>query len=92
MKKIDWKELDIKPHHISVAITSYPGYEMSRRILLETAYGEHIILEGWHCSCYDFDETEWEAIQYDSEELKKLANAPYNQEDEFWKQVLIQLS
>lgn len=87
MKKIDWKKLDIKPHHIVIAHTTEPDYEMSRYILLEVDFGTYVILEGFHCSCYDFDDTEWEAIEYSEDELRRLADAPYNQNNEFWKQV-----
>lgn len=91
MKKLDWKTLDIKPHHILVAFTTEPDYEMSRYILLRIDYGTYIVLEGHHCSCYDFDETEWEAIEYTEEEIKKLASATYYGESEFWKQVAVQI-
>jgi hypothetical protein len=87
MKKVDWKTLDIKPHNILMAYTSEPDYEMYRMILLEIEYGKYIVLEGYHCSCYDFDETEWEAIEYSNEELKKIAKADYNANEDFWKLV-----
>ncbi|MGG0665535.1 hypothetical protein ABE042_15670 [Viridibacillus arvi] len=78
MKKIDWKTIEIKPHHIVIAHTSEPDYEMSRQILLEIQYDKYVILEGSHCSFYDFDDTEREAIEYSGEELRKIANAEYN--------------
>lgn len=87
MKKIDWKTIDIKPHHILVAVTSEPDYEMSRQILLQIDYDTYVLVEGGHCSCYDFDDTEWEAIEYTRDEIKKLANAIYNKGNEFWEQV-----
>ena len=89
MKKIDVKSIDFKPHTIVIAMTSEPDYEMSRQMLLEPEYGRYIVLEGYHCSCYGFDETEWEAIEYSSEELRKIADAPYNANDDFWKAVKI---
>ncbi|MBP1905679.1 hypothetical protein J2Z32_002327 [Paenibacillus turicensis] len=87
MKKIDWKSLDIKPHNIVVAHTSEPDYEMQREMLLQYGYDTFIVLEGWHCSCYDFDETEWEAIEYTRDELKKLASAHFYKDTAFWKEV-----
>ncbi|EGT5649372.1 hypothetical protein [Clostridium botulinum] len=90
MKKVDWRNLDIKPHNIVIAHTTEPDYEMGRQILLEFEDDEDdkvVILEGWHCSCYDFDDTEWEAIEYTREEIIKLANADYNADSQFWKQV-----
>lgn len=91
MKKVEWRELDIKPHNIVVALTSAPDYEMSRQILLQINYDHFVFIEGWHCSCYDFDDTEWEAIEYTRDELQKIASAPYNQSNEFWKQVSEQI-
>lgn len=91
MKKVNWREINIQPHHIVTADTTPPDYEMSRRILLELSYDEYVILEGHHCSCYDFDDTEWEAIEYTRDELKKLSNASYNIDDNFWKDISIHI-
>ena len=33
---------------------------------------EYVLVEGGHCSCYDFDETQWDAVVYEKEELIKL--------------------
>lgn len=89
-----FKKTGIKPHQILISITSEPDYEMERKILLENVeelnYGEYLLLEGSHCSCYDFDETEWEGIIYTKEELLKLAKADYNKADIFWQEVLKQ--
>lgn len=89
MKKANWKELNIKPHNILFSFTSKPDYEMSRQMLLEIDYysDNYIVLEGWHCSCFDFDETEWEAIEYTRDELIKLSNADYNEHNTFWRMV-----
>ena len=92
----DFKKTGIKPHQILVCNTSEPDYEMYRQILLTDIeglkHGEYLLLEGYHCSCYDFDETDWEGTIYTREELIKLANADYNQEDVFWDQVLLQIN
>lgn len=88
---INWKDIQIEPHHIVVAQTSEPDYEMSRYILLRIDYGRYVVLEGHHCSCYDFDDTEWHAIEYNRDELSKLATADYNSDSEFWKQVRIHI-
>lgn len=87
MEKVDLEGIQIEPHHIVVAHTSEPNYEMKRQILLEIEYDVYIVVEGWHCSCYDFDDSEWEAIQYTGDELEILANASYNVADPFWEQV-----
>ena len=74
MKKYDIKGKKIEPYNIVCAITSEPDYEMTRIILLEdmpdTNYNEYILMEGYHCSCYGFDETEWDCTQLTEEELK----------------------
>lgn len=81
----------IKPHQILFTWTSYPDWEMERKILLEQVdgldYDEYLLLEGFHCSCYGFDDTKWEGIIYTKDELRKLANADYNGKDLFWEMV-----
>lgn len=90
-----FKKEGIKPHQILVAITSEPDYEMDRKILLTDVegieFGEYLLLEGGHCSCYDFDETDWVGTVYTKEELIKLAEAKYNKNDVFWSEVLNQI-
>ena len=77
MEKYNFKKEQLKFHNIVIAITSEPSYEMSRYVLLEDLedikYGEYVIVEGFHCSCYEFDDTQWEAIKYSHEELIKIA-------------------
>ena len=94
MRKYELKGKDIKLHNILFTTTSTEDYEMSRLILLErmpdTDYGEYVLIEGWHCSCYGFDDTEWEAIIFSREELDKLTQEePYSNErkqlNDFWK-------
>lgn len=91
MKKFDLDNFKIEPHHILVAQTSYPDYEMSRDILLEIGWDSYVIVRGYHCSCYGFDDTDWDAIEYTLEELRKLADAPYNETDFFWQQAKKQI-
>lgn len=79
MEKYDLKNNQVNFHNILFASTSEPDYEMSRTILLEnlkdTNYDEYVVVEGCHCSCYGFDDTEWDAIKYNKNELLKLAEA-----------------
>lgn len=74
----------IKIHNIVYAITSKPDYNMDRLLLLENLedlkYDEFVIVEGGHCSCYDFDDTKWEGTKYTKEELLKLAEANINKD------------
>lgn len=90
-----FKKEGFKPHQILVTITSEPDYEMNKRMLLTDIsgleYGEYLILEGGHCSCYDFDETDWDGTIYEENELRKIAQAEYNKDDIFWKEVLKQI-
>lgn len=62
---------NIKAHQILFAITSEPDYEMDRTIVLEVR-DVFIIIQGGHCSCYDFDEIEWGATEYTGKELSKV--------------------
>jgi len=77
MEKYKLNKNDIKIHNIIYAYTSSPDYEMERYLLLENMpnckYDEYVVVEGYHCSCYGFDDTEWEAMKYTEEELIKLA-------------------
>ena len=77
MEKYDLKLSNIKFHNIVLAITSEPGYEMYRYLLIEdledSCYDEYVVVEGFHCSCYGFDDTKWEAIKYTKNELLTLA-------------------
>lgn len=65
-------------HNIVFSVTSNKDYEMERYFLLEgledLKYNEYVIVEGFHCSCYDFDDTNWEAIKCTTEELIKLSS------------------
>lgn len=84
-------DLNIKPHNIIITYTEVDCYDESRCILLHDieglGYDEFLVLEGGHCSCYGFDETEWSATVYKDDELKTLANAPYNEKSKFWQMV-----
>lgn len=77
MEKYSLKnKTDIKMHNILFATTTERDYEMERLILLEdmpdTNYDEFVLAEGYHCSCYDFDETEWDCIKLTKAELEKM--------------------
>lgn len=77
MEKYNLKnKTDIKMHNVLFATTTEKDYEMARLILLEdmpdTNYNEFVLVEGYHCSCYDFDETEWDCIKLTRDELEKM--------------------
>lgn len=76
MRKIkNFKVTDIPFDKIAIVATSEQDYEMDRTILVEyyPDYGGHTVVHGSHCSCYGFDEVEWEAIIYTTAQIRKLA-------------------
>lgn len=76
MKKYTIKGKMINPHNILFAITSEIDYEMSRIILLEDMPDidddEYVLAEGYHCSCYGFDDTAWDCVVVTKAELRKI--------------------
>lgn len=76
MKKYEIKnKTDLKMHNILFCTTSEVDYSMERLMLLENMPdSEHtyILVEGSHCSCFDFDECIWYAIELNQDELIKL--------------------
>lgn len=76
MEKYNIKDKKVELHNILFATTSERDYEMNRLLLLEhmpdTKYGEYVLAEGGHCSCYDFNETEWDCIKITYDELNKI--------------------
>lgn len=88
----------LEPWRILVSLTSKPDYEMDRYILAhagEDWEDEYLVIEGYHCSCYNFSDTAWGAVIYTREELIKLAKARisdecfyYSCETKFWKLVV----
>lgn len=82
MEKYDFKKENIKFHNIVISVTSPVDYEMSRFVLLEDLadlqWHEYVIVEGYHCSCYGFDDTQWEAIKFTYDELIKICEDRIN--------------
>lgn len=87
---------------IICAAQSEPDYSESRQILIyggeNTCEDKYILLDGGHCSCYDWPEVEWEATEYDEDELLTLARSKkdgkgcyYESEKLFWQSVLMAL-
>lgn len=72
--EIDKKEIELA--NVIYCITSPIDYEMSKLLILENIGdmkdGEYMLVEGYHCSCYDFDESDYEATIYTEEELLKV--------------------
>lgn len=62
INKFDWK--GVLPHHIAFAFTAENNdMGMDRIFLLEgfPNYGHFTIVNGGHCSCYNFNEVKWDA-------------------------------
>lgn len=76
MEKYNIKGKKIELHNILFATTSERDYEMERLLLLkgmpDTEYDEYVLVEGGHCSCYDFDETEWDCVKIKDDKLNKI--------------------
>ena len=95
----------VEPWRVVCAAQSEPDYSEDRQILLyggdEKAYhngGPFILLDGGHCSCYDWEEVEWDATEYTREELLTLMRSKlerggfyYKSEKFFWKMVKLAL-
>ena len=75
------KDVKIDASTIVFAYTTPNDYEMSRFLLLEKDYDTYIIVEGDHCSCYDFEDIEWTAMEYTLDELKKIADGTLEMEE-----------
>ena len=92
----------IEPWRIVCAAQSEPDYSEDRQILLyggnEGDYhgkGPFVVLDGGHCSCYDWEEVDWDATEYARDELVRLAESKLEgdgcyskSEVAFWKMVL----
>ncbi|MFQ6918157.1 MAG: hypothetical protein ACLRS5_00785 [Collinsella sp.] len=71
----------IEPWRIICAAQSEPDYSEERYMLIYAGDGSddyydkgYILLEGWHCSCYDWPEVDWDATYYEEDELLKIAD------------------
>lgn len=104
MKRLASSEIpkSIEPWRVIAAYWSGPGYSEERSVLVDLGeiddgyviYPRYVIIENYHCSCYDFPTAEPEAIEYTKEELIKLAKSNiecgtyYESERSFWMCVL----
>lgn len=92
----------IEPWRVICASQSTPDYNEERYILLydddfPMLGGPFLVLEGWHCSCYDWDDVEWDATRYTRDELLGLAESKetggcyHVEERKFWELVRLAL-
>lgn len=60
---------------IVFAVTSNLGYDIDRIILVENYPDDDdlLLIHGSHCSCYGFDDTQWDATWYTKDELIQIA-------------------
>lgn len=92
----------IETWRIVCAAQSEPNYGEDRQILLyggdRDGYhngGPFVLLDGGHCSCFDWEDVEWDATEYDRDEVLALARSKADgegcyskSERTFWKLVL----
>lgn len=87
MEKYDLKKEDVKLHNIILVTTNDMPWESERYFLLEDLenlkIGDYVVVEGYHCSCYDFNDVEWDAIKYSKNELLAIAEDRLNKKDSF---------
>lgn len=79
LKNVEAKDVGLDA--IVAAATAEGNYESDRMFVLDGWMVERtnpmngvevIVLEGGHCSCYDYDEVEWTATGYTKDEFKKV--------------------
>ena len=93
---------EIETWRVVCAAQSEPDYSEDRQILMYGGKagdyhgnGPFIVLDGGHCSCYDWEEVEWYATEYERDEILALARSKTDgdgcyskSERTFWKLVL----
>jgi hypothetical protein len=75
MNKVDGLKLETVPlDKLLFVATSAPDCEMNRILIVEDwpNWNDITVIEGSHCSCYGFDETQWDAITYTEDEFGKV--------------------
>lgn len=76
MKDYNVKNQDIKMYNVIFATTDSDSFEEERLLLLEympnTDMFNYVLAEGYHCSCYGFDDCKFEAWELNNKELEKL--------------------
>ena len=104
MKKVE-APCSIEPWRIVCATQSEPYYSEERQILYYASErgdyhngGPFVLLEGEHCSCFDWEDVEWYATEYTRDEVEVLAKSKvggdgfyYESEQKFWKSVCLAL-
>jgi len=99
MRELLNNEIDPKEIPLSDIILSYTNdeaYDVERGFLIGTwSYNDvkasYVIIEGEHCSCYGFDDVEWNMTAYEPSELVKVSKGRIEEgyyNPEFWKMVL----
>lgn len=81
MDKIENFSIDSAPlWAVHAALTHSQDYYERRLLLLENwpEYGGLTVIEGSHCSCYGFDDTEWDAMTYEPQELLQVIRGWHN--------------
>ena len=76
MRNYEINKKEIELANVIYCITSPIDYEMTRLLILENIGdmedGEYMLIESYHCSCYGFEASNYEATIYTEEELLKV--------------------
>lgn len=85
----------IEPWRIICAMQTEPDYDEERFMLIyagDNVYDDrYALIEGSHCSCYDWNDTEFHGTEYTRKELETLYKNKdenafwYNAERRLWK-------
>lgn len=91
----------IKAWRVICAAQSEPDYSEGRQMLLYAGENpfrdEYMVLDGGHCSCYDWQDVDFDAVVYSKEELDKLSASKIGDgcycesERTFWAMVRVAL-
>ena len=105
MKRVEVPR-SIEPWRIVCAAQSEPDYSEERQILCYASErgdyyhngGPFVLIDGGHCSCYDWEDVEWYATEYTLDEIEALAKSKvggdgcyYESERKFWESVCLAL-
>ena len=89
MEKISPFKFEWVPQHSIVAsvTTEEACCDSTRYVMAENQpeYGQYTLIEGNHCSCFDYDSVQWEAMIYDEDEVIELMSAWWNKHQTYYE-------
>lgn len=75
MQNIKDFKIEQVPHsRIVFAATEENDYDGDRILIAESwpEWNDYTVISGNHCSCFGFDEVDWDATVYDEHDLRKV--------------------